>query len=457
MPVWSFARPLMAAAWLWAAFLGAAAAQVQVDTFTLKNGMQVVVIPDRRAPVVTHMVWYNIGSADEPVGLSGIAHFLEHLMFKRTKTLKDGEFSKIVAENGGQHNAFTSFDMTAYYQSVAKDRLPLMMKIEADRMVNLNLKPQDIASERDVIIEERRLRIENNPSALMGEQMMAALYLAHPYGTPVIGWKSEMETLSYDAVLDFYARHYTPSSATLIVSGDVSGDEVRALAEKTYGRHKGRAVEPRQRRAEPPAIAARRVEMLDDRVRQPSWDRLYLAPSYNRGDTAQAPALAVLAQILGGGPTSRLYRRLVVDEQTAVDAGAYYSGIYYDLGQFGIYAVPQPETGTEAARQRMMAAEASVDSAIADLLMSGVTATELERAKRLLRAAEIYSRDNLMTMAQTFGRALTAGLTVDDVLAWPDRIAAVTADDVMAAARAVLRPEGSVTGVLLPKPQAVTP
>lgn len=429
----------------------AVGADLKVDTFQLNNGMQVVVIPDHRAPVVTHMVWYRIGSADEPVGLSGVAHFLEHLMFKRTKNLEDGEFSKIVAENGGQHNAFTSYDVTAYYQSVAKDRLPLMMKIEADRMVNLNLKPADIASERDVIIEERRLRIENNPSALLGEQMMSALYLAHPYGTPVIGWKAEMEALSYDAVLDFYAKHYTPSSAILIVAGDVTADEVRDLAERTYGRHRGRKVEPRHRRAEPDPIAARRLELVDSRVRQPSWDRLYLAPSQHRGDAAQAPALAVLAQILGGGATSRLYRRLVVDEQTAVEAGAYYSGSYYDLGQFGIYAVPPPELDTTAARERMVAVESSVDRTLAEVLRDGVTEDELERAKRRLLASEIYDRDNLMRMAQIFGRALTSGLTTDDVLAWPDKISAVTMADVQAAAKAVLRPEGSVTGLLLPK------
>jgi zinc protease len=437
--------------------LPARAAGIEVDTFQLNNGMQVVVIPDHRAPVVTHMVWYKIGSADEPVGLSGVAHFLEHLMFKRTKNLEDGEFSKIVAENGGQHNAFTSYDVTAYYQSVAKDRLPLMMKIEADRMANLNLKPADIAAERDVIIEERRLRIENNPSALLGEQMMAALYLAHPYGTPVIGWKAEMEALSYDAVMDFYAKHYTPSSAILIVAGDVTADEVRALAEKTYGRHKGREVEPRQRRAEPAPIAARRLELVDSRVRQPSWDRIYLAPSYNRGAKEHAPALAVLAQIMGGGATSRLYRRLVVDEQTAVDAGAYYSGSYYDLGQFGIYAVPPPEFETEAARERMVAVEASVERVLADLLNEGVTEAELERAKRRLLASEIYARDNLMSMAQIFGRALTAGLTIEDVLAWPDKISAVTVADVQAAARTVLRPEGSVTGLLFPKPAQPAP
>ena len=432
----------------------ATAAGVEVKTYTLKNGVELLVLPDHRAPVVTHMVWYRVGSADEPEGLSGVAHFFEHLMFKRTKHLKDGEFSKIVAENGGQHNAFTSYDQTAYYQSIAADRLPLMMKLEADRMVNLHLSPKDIATERDVIIEERRMRVENNPSALLGEQMMAMLFMAHPYGTPVIGWKSEMAALSYDAVMDVYRQFYAPANAIVIIAGDVDTDAVRKLAEKTYGRNRGPKAEPRQRRAEPPALAARRVEMDDSRVRQPEWERVYLAPSYRAGERQHAPALSVLAQLLGGGPTSRLYRRLVVAEQTATDAGAYYNGAMYDLGQFGVYAVPAPETDPAEARRRLAAAEASVDAALQELLQNGVDAAELERAKRRLRADEIYARDNLMTLAQTFGRSLTAGLTIEDVLAWPDRIMAVSAEDVMAAAQAVLRPEGSVTGLLLPKAEA---
>ncbi len=432
----------------------ASAAGIEVKSYTLKNGVELLVLPDHRAPVVTHMVWYRVGSADEPEGLSGVAHFFEHLMFKRTKHLKDGEFSKIVAENGGQHNAFTSYDQTAYYQSVAADRLPLMMKLEADRMVNLNLKPKDIATERDVIIEERRMRVENNPSALIGEQMMAMLFMAHPYGTPVIGWKSEMAALSYDAVMDVYRQFYSPANAIVIIAGDVDAEAVRKLAEKTYGRNHGPKAEPRLRRAEPPALAARRVVMEDSRVRQPEWERVYLAPSYRAGESKHAPALSVLAQLLGGGPTSRLYRRLVVEDQTATDAGAYYSGTMYDLGQFGVYAVPTPESDPAQARQRLAAAETSVEAALAELLQNGVEAAELERAKRRLRADEIYARDNLMTLAQTFGRALTAGLTIDDVLGWPDRIMAVTAEDVRAAAQAVLRPEGSVTGLLLPKAEA---
>src|SRR5690606_170364 len=302
--------------------------------------------------IATHMVWYKVGSADEPRGQSGIAHFLEHLMFKRTRNLADGEFSKIVAENGGQHNAFTSWDVTAYYQDVAVDRLPLMMQIEADRMVNLRLKPEDIASERDVIIEERRLRIENNPGALLGEQMMAAMFLAHPYRIPIIGWLPEMQALDYRSTLDFYAAHYTPSTAILIDAGAVEPDEMRRLAERTYGKIRGRKVKPRVRPQEPVPVAARRVVLEDTRVRQPAWQRLYLAPSYRQAGEGTAEGLAVLAELLGSGTTSRIYKRLVIEGKMATQAVAWYDGVAYDYGRFGIYASPVPDADPEAARAR---------------------------------------------------------------------------------------------------------
>ncbi len=429
----------------------AADAAPEVASFTLKNGMQVVVIPDHRAPIVTHMVWYKVGSADEPRGKSGIAHFLEHLMFKRTRNLADGEFSKIVAENGGQHNAFTSWDVTAYYQDVAVDRLPLMMQIEADRMVNLRLKPEDIASERDVIIEERRLRIENNPGALLGEQMMAAMFLAHPYGIPIIGWLPEMQALDYRSTLDFYAAHYTPSNAILIVAGAVEPDEVRRLAERTYGKIRGRKVEPRVRQQEPVPVAARRVVLEDTRVRQPAWQRAYLAPSYRQAGEGTAEGLAVLAELLGSGTTSRLYKRLVIEGKMAAQAVAWYDGMAYDYGRFGIYVSPIPGGDADAVRARLEGIEREIDLLLADLLEHGITAEELERAKRRLLASEIYDRDSISALARIFGFALATGQTVEDVLSWPDRIAKVTAEQVMDAARAVINPPQSVTGLLLPK------
>ena len=422
----------------------AAAAVFNPQTFTLENGMQVVVVPNHRVPVVVHTVWYRVGSADDPVGNSGLAHFLEHLMFKGTKTAAAGEFSRIIARNGGNENAFTSQDYTGYYQKVARDRLELVMKLEADRMVNLDLDDAVVLPERDVILEERRSRTDNEPGALLGEQIRAAQYLAHPYGVPIIGWEHEIRALTTEQALAFYRRHYAPNNAILVVSGDITAAELRPLAETYYGAIPPREIAPRARPQEPPQRAARRLEMRDGRVRQAEWNRSYLAPSQSAGASEHAYALQVLAEILGGSTTSRLYRALVVERKVAASAGAWYDDVSLDLTRFGVYATPSP--GIDVA-----ALEAAVDGEIDRLLSDGVSAEEVERIKRRMIAGTTYARDSLYVAARTFGSALTAGLTVEDVEAWPDRIAAVTAEQVNAAARAVLRPETSVTGVLLPE------
>jgi len=427
----------------------ARALDVDVTRFTLENGMQVVVIPDRRAPVVTHMVWYNVGAADEPKGKSGIAHFLEHLMFKGTDTVAPGDFSRIVRKNGGEDNAFTSQDFTAYFQRIARDRLDLVMGLEADRMQNLKLTDDAVLPERDVVKEERRSRTDNDPSSLLGEQVDAALYVAHPYGKPIIGWMDEVAKLTREDALDFYRTHYTPKNAILIVAGDVAPEEVKALAEKHYGPLENTADPPaRVRTAEPEPIAARRVAMQDPKVAMPSVQRAYLAPAYGSGERSMAEALEVLAELLGGSTTSRLYRDLVVDQKVAAQAGASYNGDNRDSGEFVVYAAPAPGGGVEAA-------EAAMDASIARLLKDGVTAEEVERAKNRLIATNVYALDSQFRLAYLFGAALTAGRTVDDVLAWEQRIEAVTPADVTQAARAVLQPNRSVTGVLTRGPAAV--
>ena len=242
-----------------------------VSSFDLDNGLKVVVIEDHRTPVVTHMVWYKVGAADEPPTKSGIAHFLEHLMFKGTESHPAGEFSGVVADIGGQENAFTSSDYTAYFQKIAKEHLGLMMEYEADRMTGLVLSPDDVASEKQVVLEERSSRTDNNPSAQLGEELDAALYLTHPYGRPVIGWKHEIEALTREDALAFYERYYTPNNAVLVVAGDVTPDEVRALAEETYGKVARRA-DPgeRLRPREPEPRAERTVSMSSPRVQQES-------------------------------------------------------------------------------------------------------------------------------------------------------------------------------------------
>ena len=413
------------------------------ETFMLDNGMRVVVVPNHRAPVVVHMVWYKVGSADDPAGRSGIAHFLEHLMFKGTPTVPEGEFSKIVARNGGNQNAFTSRDYTGYFQKVAKDRLELVMGLEADRMVNLVLDDSVVLPERKVILEERRSRTDNNPSALWSEQLTAARYLAHPYRIPVIGWAHEIAELETAEILAFYRRYYAPDNAILVVAGDITAEELRPMAMRTYGAVPAAGIDARRRPQEPPHRAARRVEFRDARVRQAEWNRTHLAPSYNAGETKHAYALQVLAEYLGGSATSRLYRSLVIDQKLAVSAGAWYGATSLDLSQFGLYASPAPGVDLEQL-------EAAVDAELAALLTEGVSDEEIERiTARMVREA-VYARESLGTAARIFGAALTSGNSVEHVEAWPERIAAVTADAVMAAAGAILIPETSVTGLLLP-------
>ncbi len=416
---------------------------VAPQTFTLDNGLQVVVLPDHRAPVVTHMVWYRVGSADEPPGKSGIAHFLEHLMFKGTAKIPPGDFSKIVARIGGNDNAFTSYDYTAYFQRVAVDVLPQVMEMEADRMANLQLTDRVVLPERDVILEERSSRTDNNPAALFGEQISAAQYLSHPYGRPVIGWRHEIEKLTTDDALAHYRRHYGPDNAVLVVAGDITANALKPLAEKYYGPMQRRGIPPRLRPQEPPQLAARRLEMSDARVPQPSWQRAYLAPSFNHPGDGDPYALEVLSEILGGGATSRMYRALVVEQGLASHASAGYQSGALDDGEFSLQVLPRNGHSVETA-------EKAVDAELEKLVRDGVTTEEVDRAKKQLVAAAVYAQDNQQTMAQIFGEALATGHSIDDVVAWPDKIALVTRARVNAAAREVFRIEKSVTGILLP-------
>ena len=409
-----------------------AMAEGQVTDFTLENGMQVVVIEDHRAPVATHMVWYRTGAADEPPGQSGVAHYLEHLMFKGTDTLDPGEFSATVARHGGRDNAFTSWDYTAYFQRVAADRLDLMMEMEADRMVNLRLAAEDTETERDVILEERNQRVDNDPGALFREQKRAALYLNHPYGIPIIGWRAEVEGLDRDAALAFYRTHYAPNNAILVVAGDVTPQQVRRLAEKHYGPVPANPdLPPRARPQEPPQLAERRLTMRDARVGTPYLSRAYLAPERDSGAQERAAALTLLADLLGGGQTSVLAEKLQFDANVAVHTAAYYGGTSLDDTSFSLAD-----------------AEAALDDALAAFMQDGVDPQALERARFQARAELIYERDDTQRLAMRHGRALTQGLTVADVQAWPDVIQSVSEDDIMAAARALFDKRRAVTGFL---------
>lgn len=417
-----------------------AAIEDQVTSYTLDNGMQVVVIEDHRAPVVVHMVWYRAGAADETPGVSGVAHFLEHLLFKKTKNLEAGELSRTVAENGGTDNAFTGYDYTAYYQRVAADRLPIMMRMEADRMINLDLSEEDILVERDVIIEERNQRTETNPNALYREQANAALFQNHRYGVPVIGWRHEMSNLTLSDALDYYQKFYAPNNAVLIVAGDVMPEDVLALAQEIYGQIPANVDLPeRKRPVEPPHFAPRRIEYVDERVSQPYVVRSYLAPERNSGDQRSAAALVLLADILGDGQASVLQRKLQFETQEALYASASYSGVSLDKTSFGIYIVP-------AADVTLLDAEAALDRAISEFLEEGVDEAQLARLKTQYRAAGIYAQDNVNGLANAYGRALTSGLTLEDIHAWPDILQSITSDEIIAAATQVFDLNSSVTG-----------
>jgi zinc protease len=413
----------------------------------LDNGLEVVVVPDRRAPVVTHMVWYRVGGADEPQGKSGIAHFLEHLMFKGTDKIPAGEFSKIVARLGGQDNAFTSQDITAYFQRIAKEKLPEMMSMEADRMANLRLDEKEVLTERKVILEERRSRVDNDPGALLQEQLLAALYVAHPYHTPVIGWETEMRGLDRADALAFYKRFYAPNNAILVVTGDVEPDQVMALAKETYGKIPANPEvgKPRVRPTEPEPLAERRVILRDGRVGKATLERFYTVPSFRTASGREAEALQILARIIGGSSTSRMYNTLVRDEKKASSASAWYGGLALDTGRLGFYAIAAGDTKLEDI-------EASADRLIDDLILNGVTAEELERAKTSEVANLIYASDSQQSLAHTYGWHLATGRSVEDVEARSERLKAVTREEVQAVASKYLERKRSVTGYLIPIP-----
>jgi zinc protease len=421
----------------------AAAEGPEITNFTLSNGLEVVVIPDHRTAVVTHMIWYRVGSADETPGKSGLAHFLEHLMFKGTAKNPEGRFSQTLATIGGQENAFTTSDYTAYFQRIAKEFLPLVMGFEADRMTGLVLTDANVLPERDVVLEEFNMRVANSPEARIGEQVAAALYLNHPYGRPVIGWRQEIEKLNREDALAFYRRFYTPNNAVVVIAGDVTGAEVRTIAEKTYGQIARVAeVPPRARPQEPVPVAVRQLTMADARVAQPSLQRSYLVPSANTAKPGESEALDVLAHVLGAGETGRLYKALVVEEHVATSAGGWYQGTALDETRFGVFASPLPNV-------TFATVEASIDNVIGKVVETGVTAAEIERAKTRLIADAVYAEDNQATMARWYGAALTSGGSVEKVNAWAARVRAVTGEAVQRAARTWLDKRRSVTGYLV--------
>lgn len=426
--------------------LGAVTIAPDASTFTLDNGLQVVVIPDRRAPIVTHMIWYRIGSADEPSGKSGIAHYLEHLMFKGTEANPGNSFSTTIARLGGRENAFTSNDYTAYFQQVAKEHLADMMAFEADRMRGLQLTEAVSAPELQVVLEERRMRVDTQPSSELGEAVDAALYVNHPYGDPVIGWANEVSALTHDDAINFYRAHYRPGAAVLVIAGDVTEEEIRRLAAETYGKIEDDAGPfTRQRPPVQRLRADRLVELADPRVSQPTTQIQWVVPSYTTAEGDDAQALDLLAEVLGGNNTSRLYTALVREENLATSAGAWYQSSAVDDTRLVVYATPADGTALSVLEDRAR-------EIIADVAQNGISEEELTRAKTNLLSSVIFAQDNQSSLARIFGAAITTGSTVEDVKAWPTKISAVTAADVQAAAQTYLDGQASVTGRLLEAP-----
>lgn len=425
------------------------------QSFELENGLQVVVVENHRAPVVTHMMWYKVGAADEPRGKSGIAHFYEHLMFKghshpELGTFEPGEFSRIVRSLGGEDNAFTSQDYTAYFQSIASEHLEQMMQMEAGRMRGLNIPQSEFDSENKVILEERAQRTDNDPRAQMAEQMNEALYPNHPYAIPIIGWAHEIKALTLEDATAFYDEYYVPNNAVLVVSGDVQAKDVFAMAKRTYGLIERGAEMVRERTVSPPFISQTTVTLKHESIQQPVFQRKYRVPSYRQKRDGSL-ALQVLDSIMGGGASSRLYKNLVVEQKLATSVSLSYRSASWDDGSVSVSATPTEGTALDQVAH-------AIENELRNLIANGITEDELKEAKLKLQAEAIYARDSLSGPAMIIGYSIVTGSSLDDIETWPAQIEGVTAAQVQAVAAKYLNPDAPykyppVNGILLPKPK----
>lgn len=413
--------------------------------YTLANGLRIVVVPNRRAPVVHHMLWYKVGAADEEPGKSGLAHYLEHLMFKGTAAMPPGAYSKIIALHGGSDNAFTSHDVTAYFATVPADFLPQLMAMEADRMQGLALTADVARPELDVVLAERRQRTDDDPQGRFAEKMGQAVFGDHPYGRPVIGWRKEIADMDDAAATEFYRQWYAPNNAVLIVSGDVTPEKIAALAAATYGGIAPKKLPPRadlqanlKSRAQPETLT-----LKDPDVQQPLLQKVMIAPSYRATQGREAYALQVLAEILDGGAVGRLYKQLVVRQKLATGIDADYNPSVRGMAEFTILLALIPGLPHERV-------SAALDELLREIAQRGVSHTEVAQAIKRLQRQAVFARDSLQAPGHVFGQALTTGGTIAEVEDWPQRIGAVTLRDVNAAAAKLLNGTDSVTGILLP-------
>ncbi|MEX3017669.1 M16 family metallopeptidase [Gymnodinialimonas hymeniacidonis] len=418
----------------------------EISDFTLDNGLQVVVVEDHRSPSVTHMIWYRAGAADELPGQGGIAHLLEHLMFNGTDDMAPGEFSETVEANGGSDNAFTSWDYTAYHQTVAADRLGLMMQMEADRMRDLVLVPEEVETEISVVLEERAQRTDGSPGALFNEQMSAAYYRNHPYGQPIIGWRHEIRELTIEMLQDWYDLHYHPNNAIVVVAGDVTPEEVRALAEEHYGPIPANPdtddQESRVRPAEPPQNALRRVIYEDPRVANPYVSMLFPVDETLAYDLRSQATLELLRAVLSDSDfTSVFARELQIENEVSLFAAAYYSSTNLDNRPFTLLNMPIPGRSLEQA-------EADILGVVEDFLEEGIDQAAFDRIQFQWQASQIYAQDDAAGQARSLGTALTTGYSVEDWENWLEVTASITTDEVMEMARALFAQDPAVIGHL---------
>ena len=435
-------------AWPLLAWSSVAHAEVFNPTsFTLGNGLQIIVVPNHLAPVVTQMVWYKVGSADEVSGKTGLAHYLEHLMFRGTSDIPAGEFSKYIAARGGEDNAFTSYDYTAYFETVAAEHLPLIMRMEADRMRNLHITGETAKPELSVVLNERDMRTDNNPEGRFSEKLHHVLMPRHAYGRPVIGWRKEIEKLSPADATDFYEKHYAPNNAVVIISGDVTADDVMRYATSIYGAVPSRTLAKRPALPVSATPSQHTFTIVDAGVEQPQYVWQAVVPSYNTQKAGEAYAYEVLAEALDGGEVGVLYHDLVVEHGFASGVGTQYDP---DARGDAIFTIGVTPKSVKDAKKL----DAALRDELSVVAQKGIPADKIEAAKKRMQRSAIFARDSLMMPGYAFGMAITTGHDVADVEAWPERIAAVAPDQVNAALRSLVENARYTSGLLLPDAHA---
>ncbi len=443
---WSgFAGTLICSCMLLSGATQAAQPADEVAVRELANGLRVIVKPDRRAPVVVSMVWYRIGSVDEKNGYTGIAHVLEHMMFKGTKTVAPGDFSRLIAAAGGRENAFTSRDYTGYFQTLQKSALPLSFRLEADRMANLVLSPEEFAKELKVVMEERRLRTDDQPQSVLYERLMATALTAHPYRKPVIGWMSDLENLTLADTRAFYDAWYAPNNATVVVVGDVVPEEVFKLAQQHFGAIPRKTLPPRKPQMEPPQLGLKRLTVKVP-AEQPQVLMAYRVPGLEKPATDWEPyAFDMLESILSGNDAARLPRQLVKTERIAASAGANYDGVGRGPSFFLLSGTP---TAGHSAEQ----IEQGLRRELKRVIEEGVTEEELNRVKAQVIAAQVYQRDSMFFQARQIGSMETIGFSYRDLDLYIEKLKQVTAEQVKAVAGKYLVDDSLTIAYLDPQP-----